>query len=119
MGTLSKRRLEDFGADIRDRVENFRTNVGSKLDDIASEAEMKSGEEGAFTSKVEKLTAALPSTTWLALAGGSIAAAIALKIAGRNHASLFAGMFAPSLLLIGVYNKLVKVAGSDRRASGV
>jgi len=119
MGTLSKRRLEDFGADIRDRVESFRANVGDKLEDIIEDIDVKSGQEGTVTRRIERLTAALPSVTWLALAAGSIAVAIALKIARRNHASLFAAMFAPSLLLIGVYNKLVKIAGSDRRASAI
>jgi hypothetical protein len=120
MGTLSKRRLEDFGADIRDRVESVRTKVGAKLDDITAGVEARSGEEGPegpVTRRYENLTGALPSATWLALAGASVAVATVLKIVGRNHASLFASVFAPSLLLIGVYKKLVKVAGSERRAS--
>ena len=37
---------------------------------------------------------------------------------GRRNASQplagFVGMWVPSLLLLGVYNKIVKVAGSDR-----
>ena len=32
MGTLSKRPLRDFGLDLKDRIEDFRTSVGGKLD---------------------------------------------------------------------------------------
>ena len=31
-----------------------------------------------------------------------------------GQVSLFLGQWAPTLLLLGVYNKIVKVAGSDR-----
>jgi hypothetical protein len=38
----------------------------------------------------------------------------ALQLAGKRHASLFVGQWAPAFLLLGVYNKLVKEFGSDR-----
>jgi hypothetical protein len=44
---------------------------------------------------------------------GSIGVSLALKAAGRDHASLFVGQWAPTFLILGLYNKLVKVAGSD------
>jgi hypothetical protein len=34
---------------------------------------------------------------------------------GKNHASLFVGDWVAPLLLFGVYNKIVKVQGSDRQ----
>jgi hypothetical protein len=37
-----------------------------------------------------------------------------LLMAGKKHASLFIGQWAPSLLIIGLYNKLVKVEGHDK-----
>jgi hypothetical protein len=37
-----------------------------------------------------------------------------LQSAGRQHEALFVGQWAPTLLILGLYNKLVKVAGSDR-----
>jgi hypothetical protein len=38
----------------------------------------------------------------------------ALQLGGKQHASVFVGQWAPSFLLLGVYNKLVKQLGSDR-----
>jgi hypothetical protein len=41
-------------------------------------------------------------------------ASLFLKMNSRKEDSMFVGQWAAPLLLIGVYNKLVKVAGSDR-----
>jgi hypothetical protein len=39
---------------------------------------------------------------------------ISLKALGRNHLSLFVGQWVPTFLVLGLYNKIVKVAGSER-----
>jgi len=36
------------------------------------------------------------------------------QTSGDKHRSQFNGQWAPSFLLLGIYNKLVKVAGSDK-----
>jgi hypothetical protein len=73
-----------------------------------------SGErEDPVTGTIESQTAKIPSSGYLALALGSMAASAILKIAGRDDWSLFVGQWAPSFLIIGVYNKLVKQHGSD------
>jgi hypothetical protein len=112
MGTLSKRPLRDFGEDIKERIEDFRSNVGGKLDSMSSRADSR--HEGALTKAIEKLTASLPSSTWLAFAGASLVGSIVLKAARKNHASIFIGQWVPTFLVLGLYNKLVKVAGSER-----
>ncbi len=69
--------------------------------------------EGTVARAIEQQTAKLPSDTFLWLAGGSIAASLALKMMGRDKDAEFVGHWAPTLLILGLYNKLVKVAGSD------
>ena len=69
--------------------------------------------EGRVARAIETQTAKLPSDTFLWLAGASIATSLALKIAGHKHDALFVGQWAPTFLILGLYNKLVKVAGSD------
>lgn len=72
--------------------------------------------EGPLARAIEKQTAKLPSDTFLWLAVGSIATAAYLKIRGRNDSSIFVGEWAPTFLMFGLYNKLVKLAGgSDRK----
>ncbi len=69
--------------------------------------------EGMVARAIEEQTAKLPSDTFLWLAGGSIAASLALKLSGRDRDAEFVGQWAPTFLILGLYNKLVKVAGSD------
>ena len=69
--------------------------------------------EGVVAKTIEQQTAKLPSDTFLWLAGGSIATSLALKFMGRDTDALFVGQWAPTFLILGLYNKLVKVAGSD------
>ena len=77
-----------------------------------SEAEEHS--EGPLARAIEEQTAKLPSDTFLWLAIGSMIVSATMQLAGKKHGSVFVGQWAPSFLLFGVYNKLVKQLGSDR-----
>ena len=70
-------------------------------------------EEGTIARAIEQQTAKLPSDTFLWLAGGSIATSLTLKLMGRDKDALFVGQWAPTFLILGLYNKIVKVMGSD------
>jgi hypothetical protein len=72
-------------------------------------------EEDITSRTIEQQTARVPSTGYLTLALGAMAVSALLKLSNRNDWSLFIGQWAPSLLIIGVYNKLVKQLGSDRQ----
>jgi len=69
--------------------------------------------EGVVARTIEQQTAKLPSDTFLWLAGGSIATSLTLKLMGRDTDALFVGQWAPTFLILGLYNKIVKVMGSD------
>jgi hypothetical protein len=69
--------------------------------------------EGVVARTIEQQTAKLPSDIFLWAAGASILGSLMLKCSGQNHNALFVGQWAAPFLLLGVYNKLVKVAGSD------
>ena len=70
--------------------------------------------EGGLARPIEEYTARLPSDTFLWLAGGSILGSLTLKMMGKNHDALFVGQWAPTFLLLGVYNKIVKTHGHDQ-----
>jgi hypothetical protein len=70
--------------------------------------------EGKVAKTIEDQTAKLPSDTFLWLAIGSMIVSATMQLAGKKHGSVFVGQWAPSFLLFGVYNKLVKQLGSDR-----
>jgi len=69
--------------------------------------------EGAVARTIEQQTARLPSDLFLWAAGASIAGSLLLHCSGRKEDAQFVGQWAPTLLILGLYNKLVKVAGSD------
>jgi hypothetical protein len=69
--------------------------------------------EGALTKKVEQYTAKIPSLTYLGLALGSMAlSASVAAVSKRKTMANFVGLWVPTFLLFGIYNKLVKVEGS-------
>jgi len=69
--------------------------------------------EGAVTKAIENQTAKLPSDTYLIGAGVAIAISLTLKIMGKKPEALFVGQWVAPILLLGVYNKLVKQMGND------
>lgn len=69
--------------------------------------------EGTMTKSIEEITTQIPSGTFLTLAVGSIGLSLALQLSGRKHAANFVGQWVPTILLLGLYNKLVKLEGSE------
>ncbi len=69
--------------------------------------------EGSVARAIETQTAKLPSDLFLWLAGVSIIGSLVLKIIGRDKDALFVGQWPAPFMLLGVYNKLVKLLGSD------
>lgn len=68
--------------------------------------------ESRLTRIVEQQAAKVPSHVFLLLALGAMAASVTAEIANRQRASRFVGMWAAPLLVMGVYNKLVKLLGA-------
>lgn len=69
--------------------------------------------EGPVAKGIEQQTAKIPSDIFLWASIGSMAASLTLKILKQDETALFVGQWAPSFLLLGLYNKIVKVEGSD------
>jgi hypothetical protein len=70
-------------------------------------------QEDNLTARIESRTSKFPSTTFLALAGGAIAASAALRAVNKPDWALFVGQWTAPFLLLGIYNKMVKQHGSD------
>ncbi len=73
--------------------------------------------EGMVARTIEQQTAKLPSDLFLWAAFASIGGSLLLQMMDKEHEALFVGQWAPTLLILGLYNKIVKVAGSDRVTS--
>jgi hypothetical protein len=70
--------------------------------------------EGPVARVIEEYTSRLPSDLFLWMALGSMAISATLKIMKKDDEALFVGQWPAPFLLLGVYNKLVKIEGSDR-----
>ena len=60
----------------------------------------------------------LPSDTFFWAAVASMGVSATLQMRGKPSASVFVGQWAPTLLILGLYNKLVKQHGSDVTDTG-
>jgi hypothetical protein len=69
--------------------------------------------EDNVTGMIESQTSKMPSSAFLGMAVGSMAASLVLKIMGKNDWALFVGQWAAPFLIMGNYNKMVKQHGSD------
>jgi hypothetical protein len=83
------------------------------IDKLASDTNQQ---EGPLTKAIEKQTAKIPSVAYLGLAGGAFALSLGLAATRREKGlATFVGLWVPSLLLLGIYNKIVKTEGSDKQ----
>ena len=76
--------------------------------------EDKQYSEGIVARTIEEQTAKLPSDIFLWAALGSIGISLYFELKGETQKSSFVSRWVSPFLLLGVYNKLVKIAGSDR-----
>ncbi len=96
-----------------ERTSQFSSGLGSTQ---ASSSEIPT--EGSVTKQVEQVTAKVPSLGYLGLAMGSMALSAGLAIfTKRKSLANFVGLWVPSFMLIGIYNKLVKLEGSDHQSN--
>jgi hypothetical protein len=70
-------------------------------------------QEDQVTAAIEKFTSQVPSSVYLGLALASMAVSVVLQASKKQHESLFIGQWAAPFLILGIYNKLVKIHGSD------
>jgi len=72
--------------------------------------------EGKVAEAIEEQTAKLPSDIFLWASLAAIGTSLTFKILGHKHTALFVGQWAAPILLLGVYNKIVKTQGHDKES---
>jgi hypothetical protein len=101
-------------------MEQVKDQVANKAREAKRAADRYNPEhrEGDVARGIEEYTSKVPSDAYLWTAVGCMAISATLKMMGRNNDALFVGQWPAAFLLMGLYNKIVKVAGSDRRSLG-
>lgn len=81
---------------------------------IMSTSQNTTHKEGQVAKAIETQTAKLPSDVFLWAAIGSMGVSLGLKAFGKKQEALFVGQWAAPFLILGLYNKIVKVQGHDQ-----
>lgn len=79
------------------------------------ELNMEKQQEGPVARAIEKQTSRIPSDFFLWTGIAAIATSAGLMFAGQKKVANFVAQWVPTVLLFGVYNKLVKQMGHDIR----
>jgi hypothetical protein len=58
---------------------------------------------------IDEVASRVPAAPYIAMVAASIVASAALFATGKRMAALFVGLWAPTVLNMGVYNKLLQV----------
>lgn len=113
--------MSSFGNQLQEKQKMSRSKdadragqsgLGSNMAERYGADEHEIG-EGPVARMLEQQTARLPSDTWLWAAGASIAMSLYFQATDRKQRALFVGNWAPTFLLLGIYNKMVKLHGSE------
>jgi len=92
------------------KIAGAANKLTSKLAETAKIDLPQEPREDRFTRSIEEQTGKIPSTGFLALAVGSIGLSVILEITlKKKEIGNFVGLWAPTFLLFGIYNKLVKM----------
>jgi hypothetical protein len=70
-------------------------------------------DEGPVAETIEQQTAKLPSDLFLWSGLGALVTAAAVFSTGRKNEALLIGQWAAPILIMGLYNKVVKLEGSN------
>jgi hypothetical protein len=70
--------------------------------------------EDSFTRSLERYTAPIPSSAYLAVALGAMGLSLLAQVTGRGKWGNFVAQWVPTWILFGVYNKLVKLEAHGR-----
>ena len=70
--------------------------------------------EDHFTKTIEEYTALIPSSAYLGVALAAMGASLVFQVTGRGKWGNFIAQWVPTWMIIGLYNKLVKVEGHDQ-----
>lgn len=121
----AKDKAQDLTHEFRDKSKDATDDLRDKAQEIKGELQEswntsmgkswsnKEHMEGPLARTIERQTAKLPSDLFLWAAIGSIATSLAFQMMDRKDDAIFVGQWAPTFLILGLYNKIVKLQGHD------
>lgn len=80
---------------------------------MATDVMTNKKKEGKLTKEIEEYTSQIPSDAYLWSAVSVMGLSLTFKLLQKDEISQFIGQWAAPILIMGVYNKIVKTLGSD------
>ena len=103
--SLSQQSIEGENSQITDKNREDKTR--GKNEDTTCH------NEGKLTKQIEEITTTIPSGTFLSAALSAVGLSALLHMGGRRSDANFVGQWVPTILILGLYNKMVKLHGSE------
>lgn len=97
----------------REAASSYMDKARNMMEDNPQSFPRPEHREGRIARTIEQQTAKIPSDAWLWAALGSMGLSLALELSGKEKTANFVGHWAPTLLIFGLHNKIVKLQGSD------
>ncbi len=91
------------------------SDVSSTVSETMDQFGTRRGKEGEWTKMIEHQTEKIPSVAFLVAGMSAVGLSLGLKAMGFGKTANFVGLWTPTFLLLGLYNKIVKVEGSERQ----
>ena len=98
---------------VRNAADKVRESAREMVEEEPQPNPRTEHREGWVARSIEQQTAKLPSDVFLWAALGSMGISLALELMGEEKKANFVGHWAPTLLIFGLYNKMVKLHGSE------
>ena len=74
--------------------------------------------EDEFTKEIEEYTGSIPSSAYLGIAVAAMGVSLLCQVTGQGKWGNFIAQWVPTWLIIGLYNKLIKLEGHDQADRG-
>jgi len=94
-------------------MSNMVDNMSDRMSTEPERMPRADHREGMVARTIEQQTAKMPSDWFLWAALGSVGLSLAFELSGAEKKANFVGHWAPTFLILGLYNKIVKLHGSD------
>ena len=119
---LKSESSSNFNLSSQDRYDQLSDWLGNTA--IRDSSTAHSGHRGAegdnptegvdsAARRIDSVTTELPSSLFLASALAAMGASALLQVVGNKQTSQFIGQWVPTILILGVFNKMVKLHGAE------
>lgn len=82
---------------------------------LSESGKNKSLKESNIVKRIEKRAENIPSSYFVSAAAASVAIALGLAFTKKKQWANFVGQWVPTILLLGIYNKMLKSQGSEKQ----